>query len=331
MLSRKPFSDSEKWTVELNKLPEGVVCLLPHTVIVDEGRLDRYYEALCARKFVWVIQDLHGFHFPEIWRPQEIDLMRRRHQQLAKNAAAIIVHNDYTAEDVAAKLSVPRGLITVVRLPAIFEEREYQPAGSTDAEVLAKLGVSTPYALWASSSTYPHKNHEALLRAWRILADRDQAIMLICSGSKGPRWEQVSRCIRDLRLEGCVHFTGVVSDSDLATLTRNAKIAVCPTIFEGAGHGPASEAMIAGVPLAASNIAPLMEQFDRRTDLCTFFDASRPEEIAAAVEDILTHYEESTKRAQWGARQFQAMRSWEDGAQGYWEVIKSVYRGSPTK
>ncbi len=38
--------------------------------------------------------------------------------------------------------------------------------------------------LWASSSTYSHKNHERLLHAWRILVDRNHPLQLVCTGTR---------------------------------------------------------------------------------------------------------------------------------------------------
>jgi glycosyltransferase involved in cell wall biosynthesis len=181
----------------------------------DEGALDQYYAAISKCNFVWVIHDLHAYHYPDQWSPKDLHLMRRRFLQLAKSASAIIVHNDYTADDAAEKLSIERDRISVVRLPAIFAEKEKYVAKSTDADLLCSLGVTAPYALWASSSTYSHKNHECLLHAWRLLADRNCIIPLICTGSKGPRWEKVSRCISELNLEQHVQFTGPVSDEAL--------------------------------------------------------------------------------------------------------------------
>jgi glycosyltransferase involved in cell wall biosynthesis len=318
------FPEAKNWATKWRSMPGDIICLVPHVIIDDGGELDSYYDAITARRFIWVIHDLHGYHFPDQWDEDHLTRMRRRYGSLSKRATAIIVHNEFTALDVSQRLGIQRERIAVVRLPHILSTNSHRAHVKAEDDVLANLGIRRPYGLWASSSTFSHKNHERLLHAWRILLDHGHSIQLVCTGAKGPRWEQVNACILNLRLEDSVCFTDVIDESQLAIVLNNAQLAVCPTLFEGGGSGPASEALMASIPLAASDIPQIRQYFNDRKDLFSLFDPARPDSIANAVEDILLNYDSAKQRAEWARAEYSAMQTWEMTASEYWRAIEQA-------
>lgn len=317
-------NDVRRGTRYWRDLASDVICVVPHVFADDEGIMDEFYATLTKRRLIWVIHDLHGFHFPDQWPAGHLAVMHRRFRSLSECAAGVIVHNGFTAADVHEKLGIAREKIAIVGLPCFFSLETYVGLKERDTEVLKKLGISSPYALWASSSTYSHKNHERLLQAWRILLDRGHRLQLVCTGAKEPRWEAVNACIRQLGLQSSVCFTDLISDSEMATILRNAHLAVCPTLFEGGGPGPAAEAVMASIPLAASNIPQVQQLFDDRPDMIVSFDPTRPEAIAAAVETIIGDYPAAMRRAIGARAEYSKMRTWEITAHGYWSAIEQA-------
>jgi glycosyltransferase involved in cell wall biosynthesis len=322
MLGRRQWQQSETWAEEWRSMPSDVIVLLPHVVFVDKGALDSYYEAIASRNFVWVIHDLHGYHYPDQWESMDIELMHRRFAVLSSAATHVITHNNFTAEDVSARLGIERERISVIHLPSLVSE--WPAARRPDETILADLKVRPPYAVWSSSSTFAHKNHERLLKAWRLLLERGHDMRLVCTGSKGPRYEAISALCQDLGLEAYVRFTDVIDDAALAVVVRNAHLAVCPTLFEGGGSGPASEAIMACVPVAVSLIPQVREQFGGRDDLCIYFDPLSPEAIADAVEEIINNYKEAKRRAARARTEFAALRSWRNVADAYWVAVDAA-------
>lgn len=319
-----PWPLADAWAERWRATPDDIVVVVPHVVINDEGKLDCYYAAIAGRTFVWVIHDLHALHFPDQWRDVDVQLLKKRFAFLGQSASQIIVHNEFTAQDVSEKLGIERSRISTVLLPSFFSESAFASSHESDEKCLASLDIKRPYALWASSSTYSHKNHERLLHAWRILADRGCSLQLVCTGSREPRWDQVSSTIQKLRLDSHVRFTGTISDAALAAVVRNAHLAICPTLFEGGGPGPAAEAMMAGIPLTVSDIPQCRQLFNMRTDLCAFFDPYKPEAIAGAVENILLDYQAATDRADAARTKYPMMRSWEGAASQYWKAVEAA-------
>jgi glycosyltransferase involved in cell wall biosynthesis len=319
------FPQAEAWAAAWRKLDASTVCLLPHVVCKDEGALDEYYEALSARRLVWVVHDLHPLHFPEQWNRNSVNTFHRRCKYLAERARAIICHNNYTKEDLCERLGVAPDKVAVARLPSILPPCSPDSLPSAQ-ETLRTLGIQQPYALWASSSTFGHKNHERLLKAWRMLHDSGLKIGLVCTGSKEPRWPIIEALIADLGLREQVVFTGSQPREILWVILQNAKLAVCPTLFEGGGSGPAVEAVVAKIPLACARIPQVLEQFDSRVDFCDWFDPSNEDAIADCVRTLMANYDAAIDRATRAARIFPDIRSWAEVAGTYWGALENAAR-----
>jgi glycosyltransferase involved in cell wall biosynthesis len=317
------FPDAPAWVAAWQGMAPDTVCVIPHVVCNDDGALDDYYAILAARAPVWIVHDLHPLHFPDQWRPRAVRTFQKRCSLLATSAARIIVHNEYTKRDVVDRLGVESGRIAVAHLPSILPDVDSQTLPSAD-DTLKQLGVARPYALWASTSTLAHKNHDRLLKAWRLLGERGNDLRLVCTGWREPRWKEVAALIEQLGLSGTVTFTGIVSRENLRVLIENARVAVCPTLFEGGGCGPAVEAIGSRIPVACSRIPQIQEQLGSRDDLCEWFDPTSPEAIATAVEKVLADYQAAMRRAELAQTVFPTLRSWDDVATAYLDAINTA-------
>jgi glycosyltransferase involved in cell wall biosynthesis len=321
--ARNPF-----WDRAWRSVDARTVCLLPNVVCADEGRLDDYYAVLSARPLVLVIHDLNALHFPEQADPPLAETLLRRGRSLVACARRIIVHNDYTKTDVCRRLGADPAKVAVARLPSLLPK--CRPEALPPAEkLLEELGIRRPYALWASSSTFGHKNHDRLLRAWRMVRERGDQIQLVCTGSKAPRWKDLERLIADLGLRDCVVFTGTLSLEAMWVVLANAALAVCPTLFEGGGSGPVAEAIMMRVPVACARIPQIQEQLDLREDLCQWFDPLDEGAIADAVATLRKFPQAASDRARHAATVYPALRSWEEVARIYWEQLDAAAREQP--
>jgi len=102
----------------------------------------------------------------------------------------------------------------------------------------------------------PNKNLLTLVEAFASLTRRTTATRLVLVGDYlGDRfqssYEDLRSRIAELGLEQRVEFTGRVSDEDLASLYRRAKLFAMPSFDEGFGL-PAIEAMACGAPVVVS-------------------------------------------------------------------------------
>ena len=80
-------------------------------------------------------------------------------------------------------------------------------------------------------------------------------------------------------------FTGYLPDDALALLLKHATVFVFPSLYEGFGI-PVLEAMVAGVPIACSNVASLPEVAGAAA---LFFDPTSIEDMTKALTSLLTN------------------------------------------
>ncbi len=124
--------------------------------------------------------------------------------------------------------------------------------------------------LLAVSTLHPHKNLDALLRAFAVFLERHPDFRLVVCGLHGFSAGDLHQLRDTLGLRAAVDFPGWIPREDLYGLFSRAWAFVYPSLFEGFGL-PVLEALAAGVPTACSGIEPLSSiageaalQFDPR-------------------------------------------------------------------
>ena len=118
--------------------------------------------------------------------------------------------------------------------------------------------INRPFALFIGTLE-PRKNLLRLLEAYARLPDTTrQKLMLVIAGGTGWHMGDLRSHITSLTIDGSVHLTGYVSDENLSTLHRNARLLAMPSIYEGFGF-PIIEANARGVPVVTSNCSSMPE------------------------------------------------------------------------
>jgi glycosyltransferase involved in cell wall biosynthesis len=164
----------------------------------------------------------------------------------------------------------------------------------------------TTYREASSSFTRrKHKNHARLYAAFaRLRASRPNLRLLLTGeGDYGS-------------LPAGVEARGRVTADELVGLYRSAAALVFPSVYEGFGM-PVLEAMACGCPVACSSSTSLPEVAGGAARL---FDPRDVEEIAAAVDDILTDSDPWIARGLARAKLF----TWDACAQAHDAVYREV-------
>jgi glycosyltransferase involved in cell wall biosynthesis len=106
----------------------------------------------------------------------------------------------------------------------------------------------------------PRKNHRVLLEAWQRLVEElgPAAPRLVLIGQRSWDCAEVIRLIEREPLAGAVIELGVLSDDALAAWLQHAQALLMPSWIEGYGL-PVAEALSAGVPVIASDLAVFRE------------------------------------------------------------------------
>lgn len=254
---------------------------------------DPYFRWMDSRpdlKPVFMVHDLLSLEFPEYFPPKERERHQKRLGTLVRRAVAAITSTESVRVRLGpqlASLGRPDMPIHVAHLPvaSVFH---------TERSTIARSEV--PYFV-VCGTIEPRKNHLLLLHLWRNLV-RDMGALapkLVVVGSRG--WENEN--VVDL-LERCpglrekvVEASGL-STPALKTLFDGARALLMPTFGEGFGL-PVAEALAAGLPVVAADIASLREIAGSRATLLHPLDGvgwmreirvltSRPREAAISVE-----------------------------------------------
>jgi glycosyltransferase involved in cell wall biosynthesis len=126
------------------------------------------------------------------------------------------------------------------------------------------------------------KGHRHLIDAVARLADRSRLLVLI-AGRDGHKSADLKHQVRRLGLDGSVRFLG--HRDDVPDLLAAADLLALPSLNEGAA-GAAIEAMALGLPVVASDLAPLREAIEDGASGLLLPVAS-PDALAGAIAQVL--------------------------------------------
>jgi glycosyltransferase involved in cell wall biosynthesis len=193
----------------------------------------------------------------------------------AAKADAILTSSEYAARTIVERLGVSRERVTVC--PAGAPRWAQGPRG--------RPRPSDGYILFVGTLA-PRKNVETLLDAYEQLMERrGQVPELRLAGARTPAADRWLARLSQPPFAGRAEYMGYVAEADRRALFEGASLLVLPSWNEGFGL-PALEAMAIGVPVVASNRGALPEVVGGAG---VFFDPSRPEALADALDKMLTN------------------------------------------
>jgi len=187
----------------------------------------------------------------------------------------VITVSKFTRQDILSNYSIRAEKVSVTyEANSVLCGTDVSLCGDT----LSRYGIIAPYLLYVGNA-YPHKNLEALLKAF-LRIDRS-GIQLVFAGKTDFFYDILKRTATSAPN---VLFLDDVDDDELDCLYRHAKLFVYPSLYEGFGLPPL-EAMARGIVVVSSNAASLSEILG---DACIFFDPENIDSIADALKKALS-------------------------------------------
>jgi glycosyltransferase involved in cell wall biosynthesis len=230
-----------------------------------------------GQRLVVTVHDLAFEHFPSLLPRSWRILYRLGLRAAVRRADAILTPSRNTAEDVVSRTKVDPRKLHVVPLAASLPT-----TGLDVGDTLGRLKVRPPYVLFVGTIE-PRKNLVRLVRAYRRVASTGVPHALVLAGPLG--WHHES-LMREIALEGPgeIVMTGSLAPDELDAVYRAADAFVYPSLYEGFGL-PIVEAMVRGIPAAASNTSSVPEVTG---DAALGVNPRSVREIAAAIEALCT-------------------------------------------
>jgi len=225
--------------------------------------------------------DLQHLHLPQFfpsWQRMDREV---RYRAFCAQARLVVVMSTWGKADLIRQYNLPPEKVIVVPWASVLTTYP-APASADLSAAIGKFDLPEAF-LFYPATTWPHKNHLALLELLdRLRRISGLEIPLVCSGALTGHFSAIKKRLRDLKLTGQVRFLGFVSPLELQCLYQLCRGVVFPSLFEGWGL-PLSEAFHCGRPAACSNIPVLAEQ---AKGAALLFDPRSPEEMGNAIMSL---------------------------------------------
>ncbi len=169
-----------------------------------------------------------------------------------RRAEAVVTVSEFCRRRLGERLGVDLQRVAVVPAPVDAA------SGSSDMPLAAAApDLAHPFVL-CPAVTYPHKNHEVLLRSLARLAADGVDVALVITGGPGPLDAKLDQLADKLGVGSRWHRLGRIPRAVLDGLYRQAVAMVFPSKYEGYGL-PVVEAMARGCPVVAADAGGLPE------------------------------------------------------------------------
>lgn len=226
----------------------------------------------------WDIAHLSLSTFSEFSENGQLEKRKQWYNTDLKKATLIAVESEAGKEELIRYLHIASDKIVVV--PFFVRKQTASIAAENAQTVLKSYGLETEGYFYYPAQYWKHKNHLALINAFKIFRDRDgQNIKLVLSGSDKGELAAIKQSITELALTDQVLCLGFIPETEKETLLSNALSLVMPT-FLGPTNLPPLEALEYNVPSVCSDLAGHKEMLG---DSALYFNPSSPEELSEAL------------------------------------------------
>lgn len=247
-------------------------------ILLSAGMTSPFF---CPSTSVLVIHDLQHINQPRNFSWFYLFFLKNIIYLSTKTADGIVVISEKVKQDLIKFYKIPPENIAVVHHAAdhnMFFVRDKDEVVS----VRVKYNLPERFVLYIASSL-PHKNHERLLQAFRIVKERVPGIKLVLIGARDKGYDVISKRIKEIGLEDDIIFLGWLPFKDIPMIYCASDVFVFPSVHEGFGL-PILEAMACGIPVVCSNIEPLTEVAG---NAAFFVDPYSPSDIADGILSVI--------------------------------------------
>lgn len=264
----------ERYKAELNLPNAWTFVLLPYSVFslknqlflhfkLKELKVDVFHSTnfmipLYSKgtKIVITIHDLIPFLFPQFAPKSKKSrfhiIYKLLMNMIIRRADHIFVDSEHSYKDMSENFKGADKKMSVLTFgvdPSFFR--------AINTDICHRLGIKDSMILYVGRQD-PYKNITGLIETFHKVVNQFPDVTLIIAGPEDERYPEIKKMILELALEEKVRMTGYLSQADLVSLYRQAKILVMPSFYEGFGL-PILEAFSSGVPVIASKIASIPE------------------------------------------------------------------------
>jgi glycosyltransferase involved in cell wall biosynthesis len=217
-----------------------------------------------AAPSVLTVYDLQPLVHPERFGRFKRLWLRAVLPRSAHRARVVLTLSEHVRQQVVSHLGTPAEQVLVAPPGVRSEGRPLTGPGEAHtaaveaaAATRARYGLTGPLLLYPAIS-FPHKNHDVLVRALPAVLAHHPEATLVLTGRPGPNDEHIDELARSLGVGHAVRRLGRIPRRDLDALFDTVAGLVFPSIHEGFGL-PLLEAMARGRPILAADASAIPE------------------------------------------------------------------------
>ncbi|HXG38289.1 MAG TPA: glycosyltransferase family 1 protein [Bacteroidota bacterium] len=290
---------------------------------VRRERVDLFHEphytlpAGLSGKSVVTIHDLIHLKFPEYFSAGARAYAWFMMRHAVKNSGAVIAVSERTKQDIVEQFDVREEKVHVVYNGIGKHFRRLEPSEALQ-QFKKRYALEKPFVLYVGGLGR-HKNIPVLLRAFRILLEKEKGLQLVFAGKRLFEVRELAQEAQRLGIEQCIKDLGMLQDDELVELYNLASVVVLPSLYEGFGF-PALEAMACETPVVVSDRGSLPEIVG---DAALIVEAENDEAFASSLESVLVDSEVRKKLIERG-RSRVAGFTWEEAARKTAQVYEKL-------
>ena len=226
--------------------------------------------------------DLQHLHYPQFFTEVEFDLRERHYRAFCDRAAFVCVQAQWTKQDVINHYGIAEEKMVIIPWGSVFQAYS-APSVAIKRATVEKYGLPGRFFFYPAV-TWPHKNHEVILRAIHLLkSEYGSTPHVYFTGASTEYRSTLEKLAQDLSVSDQIHFLGFLMSEELQVVFGAATAMVFPSKFEGFGL-PILEAFQARLPVLSSNATTLPEV---ASDAALYFDPDSPAELASLMNRVL--------------------------------------------
>ncbi|GDX36829.1 hypothetical protein LBMAG18_13400 [Alphaproteobacteria bacterium] len=208
---------------------------------------------------VWDLDHRLLTFFPEVnFSGWKFDDREKYFNKMIGKSSYVIIGNNEGARQVNQFYNYPIERVKAIAMPTpsyVYELKGEENFISNNNLIKNKY-FFYPAQFW------PHKNHIAILNAFKILIEKNEDFKnfkIVFTGSDKGNQKYIKEKTKEIGLENYVNFLGFVSKEQIIALYQNAFALIYPSMF-GPDNIPPLEAMALKCPVISSNARGMEEQ-----------------------------------------------------------------------
>ena len=259
------------------------------------------------KKFIVTVHDLTLSKFPGkkmnslIHRFVYFKILRHA---LEKSKHILTVSNN-TKTDIITDEKIDKNKITIAYNAVGNEFFEYNKSVNNEdfVKLQTKFSIKKSQYFLYTGQHREHKNIITLVQAFHVFIkkQKNNLFKLVLTGKPNPLYTEVKKYIELHTLDKSIFLTGLVSETELLSLYKNAKCYIFPSLYEGFGIPPL-EAMAMNTPVIASNSSCIPEICE---DAAIYFNSKDENMLAQKMQEIVKNKWLSEKLIASGKNQIQ--------------------------